>query len=96
MRLNPENITNWFGQKGKAYLAWDERRTKARQEKMRKDHHTLEICIALCGLLIVLGLMTHVSGAALRSVCVLAAIIVILKFWQLAIIFLHHNGNTDE
>ena len=96
MKFDPKIIASWVERSATAVLAWEERRIKARQEKTLNDHRSLEICIGLCAVLIVLGLINHVSVAALRSICVLAVIIVCLKFWQLTIILLHRSGNPDK
>jgi hypothetical protein len=96
MKVDPEKFGWWIERKGQALLVWDERRTTARQEKTLRDHHTLEICIALCAVSLILGLMGRESAACLRSICVLAAFIVFLKFLQFTVIVLNGKEGADE
>lgn len=96
MKVDPEKFGRWVERKGQAFIAWDDRRTKARREKTLKDHRTLEICIALCAVLVVMGLASHASTTYLRSVCTLAAFVVFLKFIQLTIIALHGGEGSGE
>jgi hypothetical protein len=94
--FDPEKFSRWIERKGRAYVAWHDRRAKARRKKTLNDHHTLEICIALCTILLVLGLINHQSAIYLRLVCELAAIVVLLKFVQFIAIALHRNEGSDE
>ena len=94
--FDPEKLSRWLERKGRAYMAWHDRRAKARREKTLNDHHTLEICIALCTVLLVLGSINHQNAIYLRSVCELAAIVVFLKFVQFIAIALHRKGGSDE
>jgi hypothetical protein len=94
--FDPERFSHWIERKAEAYIAWSDRRAKARFEKTLNDHHTLEICIALCAILLVLGLLNHLDAIFLRSVCELAAIVVFLKFLQLMMIALHRKEKSDK
>jgi hypothetical protein len=94
--FDPEKCSRWIERKVTAYMAWNERRAKARLEKTLNDHHTLEICIALCVILLVMGLIDHENAIYLRLVCELAAIVVFLKFMQLIAIALHRKEGSDE
>jgi len=94
--FDPEKLSHWIERKAMAYLAWNDRRAKARFEKTLNDHHTMEICIVLCAILLVMGLINHMDAAFLRSVCELAALVVFMKFVQLTMIALHRKGKSDE
>jgi hypothetical protein len=94
--FDPEKCSRWVERKILVCMAWNERRRKARLEKTLNDHHTLEICIALCAVLLVLGLINHLNAIFLRSVCELAAMIVFLKFVQFMMIAQHRKGKSDE
>lgn len=96
MKVDPKKFSAWIERKGIAFLEWDERRTKARQEKVLKDHHTLEFCMVLCVLLLIFGVVNHASGAYLRALSALALFIAIMKLWQLTIIFLRGDGGTSK
>ena len=86
MKFEPEKLFRWVERRGIAFLEWDDRRTKARQEKMLKDHHTLEFSMGLCVLLLIFGLVNHASRAYLHALIALALFIAVMKLWQLAII----------
>ena len=94
--FDPEKFSRWVEHKVMAYVAWNDRRAKARLEKTLNDHHTLEICVALCVILLVMGLIDHMDAAFLRSVCELAGIVVFVKLVQLIMIALHRTGKSDE
>jgi hypothetical protein len=94
--FDPEKFSRRIERNARAYMAWRERRAKARLEKTLNDHHTFEICIALCVVLLVLGLINHLNVVFLRSVCELAAIVVFMKFVQFMAIALHRKGKSDE
>lgn len=79
-----------------AYVAWHDRRAKARLEKTLNDHHTLEICIVLCVILLVMGLVDHMDTSFPRSVCELAGIVVFVKLVQLMMIAVRRTGRSDE
>lgn len=94
--FDPEKLSRWIERKAVIYIAWSERRAKARLEKTLNDHHSLEICIALCVVLLVMGLINHVNASFLRSVCELAGIVVFLKLIQFMRIAQHRKGKSDE
>lgn len=96
MMLEPNKISRWMERKATAYLAWDERRTQAQFDKAMKVKHAYWILLVLCGAMLVLGLMDHVSVTTIRSACDLAAIVVFLKLAQLTLIALHRRGGSDE
>jgi hypothetical protein len=96
MMVDPDKISRWVERKATAYLAWDERRTQAQFDKGLKVKRAYWILLALCGAMLVLGLMDHVNVAAIRSACALAAIVVFLKFVQFTLIALHRGGGSDE
>ena len=96
MMLDPDKISRWVERKATSYLAWDELRTQARLSKALKAKRTYWILLALCGVMLVLGLMDHVNVVVIRSACGLAVIVVFLKFIQFTLIVLHRGGGLDE
>ena len=96
MMLDPDRIFRWVERKATSYLAWDERRTQGRLSKALKAKRRYWILLALCGAMLILGLMDHVNVVAIRSACALAAIIVFLKLVQFTLIALHRGGGSDE
>ena len=96
MTFDPEKVSRWVESKAQAYMAWRKRRAEARLQKTLNDHHTLEICIALCVVLLVMGLIGHENAMFLRSVCELAAIVVFMKFVQVITIALHRKDGSDK
>ena len=96
MKVDPKKISVWIERKGVAFLEWDDRRTKARQEKVLKDHHTLEFCMGLCVLLLIFGVVNHASGAYLHALSGLALFIAVMKLWQLATIVLRGHGGISK
>ena len=96
MMLDPDKISRWVERKATSYLAWDERRTQARFGKALKAKRAYWILLALCGVMLILGLMDHVNVVAVRSACALAAIVVLLKFIQFTLIVLHRGGGSGK
>jgi hypothetical protein len=94
--FDSEKFSRWVGRKAMAYMAWNDHRAKARLEKTLNNHHTLEICVALCVILLALGLINHQNAMFLRSVCEMAMMVVFLKLVQLIMIALHRTGKSDE
>ena len=96
MKFDPAKFALWIERKASAFLEWEDRRTKAKQEKMLKDHHTLEFCMGLCVLLLLFSLVNHASRAYLHSLLALALFIAVMKLWQLAIIALRGSGGASK
>jgi Flp pilus assembly protein TadB len=96
MKIDPNKISHWLERKADAYDEWFEHWAKNQRKRVLKDHRTLEIAILGCAILIILGLITHLGVPALRSVCVLAGVIVYVKIWQFVMIALHPDEESDK
>jgi hypothetical protein len=93
---DPDKFSRWIKRKETALNAWDERRTAVRRHKALTDMHTFEMALALCGGMLILGLVNHMNVTVLRSACALAAIVVFLKFVQFTLIAIHRGEGSNK
>ena len=78
-----KDISRWVERETTKYLAEDDRTVLARREQALKPTRLYWLALAACGALLGLGLMDHANIVEIRGACVLAAIVVCLKFMQL-------------
>jgi hypothetical protein len=81
-----ETAIRWLAGKCAAYFKWQEERSKRKREKALNDHHTFEICIIICAILIILEWCTRRDLSILQGLLELAAIVCFGKFVQFAAI----------